>query len=298
MLRFYPGDDELPPYLQVVREQDVVPIESQGLSGDELVAEDVSGLILEQYAPKISPVEDAENSSIESFELDLEGTVTKGETVSVVVPAFYFQEEIEVLGEVAGNREGWALSGDKDYFLVETEAGLSAGTIYTIVRQSRVHDIEDLDEDLGYRYEFVAAAKATRSLEDDYAEATVVYTRLGVKSGDLVVGYKTFKRNISVLNATVSGGGTGTVIGFEHPEQVLGGQGSLVFLSGSFSANSIIPIFNDVRYLQHNEFAGDFPETVRPVATVRIIDSTPGATLGYIMNNTKAVRVGDFSGKG
>src|SRR5262249_54111051 len=40
-LRFYPGDDETPPYLQVVSEDDVIPIDKGDLDEAQLVAEKV-----------------------------------------------------------------------------------------------------------------------------------------------------------------------------------------------------------------------------------------------------------------
>lgn len=298
MLRFYPGDDDVPPYLEVVKEQDVVPIENNGIESADLITEDMANVLFDRYTPKVSSVQDADKSDVGTFDIEDQGVQSKGMTVSVVVPAFYFSEDIESLGQTVGDREGWHLTADGGYFLIESDSGLSPGTIYTIVRPVPVPDVENIEDDIGYRYDFVAAAKVTRNLEDNFAEAKVVYTRLGVKQGDLVINYKTFKRSVSIANTPVTSGGSGTVIGFEYSDQKIGAQGHLVFLKGSYSANAVVPVFNDVRFLPHNEFGKDFPETVRPVATIRIIESAAGASLGYIMNSNRAVRLGDFTGRG
>src|SRR5690606_32711078 len=57
-LTFYPGDEDVPPYLQVLNEPDVVPIENGGAATSELLNVDISGLLFENLkTPDLEIVE-------------------------------------------------------------------------------------------------------------------------------------------------------------------------------------------------------------------------------------------------
>lgn len=299
MLKFYPGDDDIPPYLQVVREEDIVPLEKGQLAEAELISETMADVLFERFYPKVAPVVYAEeDTSVESFGMEEIGRTSQGKSITVVVPAFYFESEPEVLATVIGSREGWHLSHDGDYFIVEDDVGVGNGSVYSVVRPSEVPEIPEFEGDLGYRYDFVASARVTRSVGEGQNEARVVYTRLGVKPGDILIKYQSVKRSLSVVDNGVTGGGNGTVVGFGYGNQEVGGQGSLVFLSGSFSSGAVVPVFNDTRFLKLNEFGSEFNEVIRPVGKIKIIEAGSNASLGYVVNSTRFIRLGDFTGRG
>jgi hypothetical protein len=84
--------------------------------------------------------------------------------MSVIIPAFIFQQEVQALGTVVGNTEGNQLLDNTTKVIIESEnAALAPGTVYSIVRASGEVEDPESGDDAGYRYEFIGHIKVSRS---------------------------------------------------------------------------------------------------------------------------------------
>ncbi|MFY7928165.1 MAG: LysM peptidoglycan-binding domain-containing protein, partial [Oligoflexus sp.] len=90
-LRFYAGDAENPPFLQVVTEDDIVPVNKGGVVEAELVQEDISGMLMRSELPENLEVLDASQlepmPGIDDMFMS-GGGVLQGVDTRLIVPAF------------------------------------------------------------------------------------------------------------------------------------------------------------------------------------------------------------------
>ncbi len=302
VLRFYPGDENTPPFLQVVNEDDIVPVDKGGLVQAELVGSgDIESLLIEDLAK--TPIEVLSTEQLDvpmevSDAIETVGAPYYADGIKLQVPAFIYGEQVASLGSVIGGISGENLAGDGREIIIETEGKLSAGTVYSIIRDAG--EVENVDGDfVGYRYEFVANAKVSRSVGDEHVQASVMLSRLGARPGDLVVNFVSTQRSVPI-SGTVGGlaGANCTVIGFDHAEQRVGGKGSYVFFDQKLSPGTVVPIYQLMNERATSLFEGSLPTVERAVGFVRIIDASDVASVGYAVRVEDGIRIGDLVGKG
>ncbi len=299
-LAFYSGDANNPPYLNVVEEDDVVPVDKGGIVEAQMLPpkKDISHLLLEATKPLDTPIiADSEVAIPEDIARDFEvwGETYQNNQISVVIPAFVFADEPAEVGEVVAGVEGQTLTGYNTRVILDGE-GMAAGSTYTVLRSSGSVRREDSDDFVGYRYEFVANVKVLQILPDGFAEATATFVRMGARSGDIVVPYLSTQRSIP------SGDQLGNVspadsivIGFEQPGRVLGGRGDLILLSGKVTPGQYVPIYRDLRKNAPASAAAKMPTNNRVAGYVRVVDTVGEASVGYIVRNDYDLRVGDLT---
>ena len=95
ILRFYPGDTENPPFLQVVFEDDIVPVDKSELDNSLLIQQDIDKLLTRAEVPQATPVIGI--SEINQFpEIDeaflREGDIFTPSEYRVVLPAIFLQK--------------------------------------------------------------------------------------------------------------------------------------------------------------------------------------------------------------
>lgn len=305
-VKFFPGDKVIPPFLQLVTEDDVVPIDKGTLKEPELIREDVSGLLLrfagQQPVPIVGPNDITGNEDV-GTRLEVIGDIPRPNSVTVSVPAFFFRDEPEFLGEVIGGVSGSILTDKNDEIVLREKGKLARGMSYTVLRESgMVYDPESNDR-IGRRYEFVAHIRVTDSLgEGGNYVGNVLENRLGVQPGDLLVAYRATGRVVSLAGGIPAGGGANKVIGFAYPNSLIGGQGSTVFFENrsgqSLSVGSVIAVHQKINRSASEFIRGRLPNIDREIAIVRIIDNSEIASVGYIINSKREVQLGDRAGKG
>lgn len=309
-LRFYPGDDEMPPFLQVVSEDELVPVDNAELSPQQLVREDIDHLLYREKSQESEKkavdapdfVTDDELKNIDlSQEFDDVGTFFVPTNFAVLIPAFVYEEEVTPLGIVKSGATGELLTGANAKVLVKAEegGGMSSGTLYTVVRPSGELKRPSDNERIGYRYDFIAQIKVTRTV----GEATigeVVLNRLGIEPGDIVMSYASVNRKVPInVGAAAPTGGGSQVLAFEDPRSVVGGNRSLVLIdksNGDLAAGSTILMYQDTARFQSRFISHKIPDLSRAVAKVHIIDSSTKVAIGMVMGNVSELYVGDYAG--
>jgi hypothetical protein len=305
-LKFFPGDDETPPYLQVVTEDDVIPIDKGDLDEQELVAEKVD--FSEEAFEEEGIIEVIGPDQVEMTDdvgdiLELGGRIYDGGDIQVQVPGFIFGEEREALAYVIGGRSGEVSVAQDLQVLLEADAGVAAGTTYTVLRKGEEVDNPETGDFVGYKYYFVANVKVDRGVGDDVFIGTVQNSRLSVLPDDIVVSF------ISTMRSVPSGEGTGAlsstkanVVGFELRGQDIGGQGQYAFIDAGngdgVSPGMYVAIYSTPGYLSSSFGDTDLPEDYQYAGVIRIIDTTDAGAVGYIVKNSKELRIGDRAGKG
>lgn len=304
-LSFYPGDDATPPYLQVVSEDEVLPIETGGLREIDLVAQptdeiaeettsDIPASLTDKFI-EVPHGMDGVNTDFEYF-----GNVYQPNLAQLVIPAFFFEDEVEPLGAVIAGPKGEVHVQENDDVIIEVEdGGMSVGSMYTVLRPSGKARNGDGDS-IGYRYEYIAQIKVSEKTDDDDAVlAKVVKSRLGIKPEDLIVAFKSTARSY-----TTDTGGPGSeaaeasVVGFEYPDQTIGGQGGIVFVDKQFSPGVSIPIYQRMDQRLPSLLKTGSPSVTSRVGYIRIIDTVGSASVGVVTRNVLDIRLGDKLGKG
>jgi hypothetical protein len=304
-LRFYPGDDDTPPYLQVVTEDDVIPIDKGDLDEEQLVAEKVvfeveaetieEGALIEVIGP------DGVDGEVEEFLVG--GKLYSGDDIQVQVPGFIFREEKEPLAYVIGGSRGEISAGPGRKVLLEAMDGVQNGTLYTVLR--RGEEIEDFEtgDTVGYKYYFIANARVQKGLDDDIYIAAVENVRMSVMPEDIIVNYISTNRSIPSNTAVGALSAVNArVVGFQFAMQEMGGMGNYAFIDkgngDGVSPGMYLPVFATPGYLTSSFGDGDLPEDYELVGIIRIIDTTEAGSVGYVMQNTQELRVGDKTSKG
>jgi len=308
-LAFYAGDDDNPPYIDVVTEDEVVPVEKGPIREAELVTEvqplPVTGA--EGGSVKVERiVEDTQVVSVVGpGEIGAEGDALDGfifagkrwnrDDIDFVMPAFFFSDEPQALGEVVGGSSGQRIIGDDKSVMITSDGELGVGT-YSVLRPSG--DVESLRTSsfVGYRYEFAGNVRVTRKTKSGLLEGIVFDTRSGVQEGDIVVQFIATKRNIpSISSIGPVTTADSSVIGFDDAGKSSGGKGDLVFLEKTgLSVGGYYSIFRtdlnrDMSHLQNSDAMQDGGV----VGVARVIEISGESALAFIVAGRSEVRVGD-----
>ena len=99
----------------------------------------------------------------------------------------------------------------------------------------------------------------------------------------------------------------GNIIGFSYgfsgtlSGQDIGGTGQFAFIDKGngegVSAGQYVAIFQTPGNLFQDSESGDLPEDYQQVGVIRIIDTTDAGAVGYIVQNSQELRIGDRAGK-
>lgn len=304
-LRFYPGDDETPPYLQVVTEDDVIPIDKGDLDEGQLVAEKVNfteEAVEEQLVEVIGPdqVDPPEDADL----VIGSGRIYAGSDVQLQVPGFIFHDPKEPLGYVIGGRDGEVSLQPDQRAIVESVGGLSNGTLYTVLRPGEEIENPESGDFVGFKYYFVANVRMDKQVDSgDNAVflGTVRDSRLSVRPDDIVVSFISTQRSIPSGDGIGSlGSAKANVVGFEYHMQEIGAQGNYAFIDkgngDGVSAGMYLPVYQTPGYLSTAFGNTELPEDYELVGVIRVIDTTDAGAVGYIVRNTKELRIGDRAG--
>lgn len=299
-LRFYAGDDKSPPFLQVVTEDDILPVAKGDISEKELVREDISGMLMRSEIPENTTILDPKDIDallrVDHLFVEVGGGY-KAESKAVIIPAFIVEEEIEELGRVIGGSAGSFLVDKGQQIIMKEEEGLAVGTSYSVVRKGE-GVVNSSGDQIGIRYEFVAQIRVTveDEKEDSIFKGDVVFNRLGVEPGDLVIPYRSVKRTVPNKVVVDGKGSQQEVVDFSEPKTNLGGRGGFVFLDqseGKLQEKATYRILQNVKVSAGRDIKDSLPDTDSKIAQVYVLDVNGSAALGYLVQDSLEVRLGD-----
>ena len=306
-LAFYSGDESTPPYLQVVAEDEVVPIDRGTLNFEQLAAGGSIDTILEQE--KLQPtlvISSDELSSLDQSvsEIDEVGNLYSSDVLALTVPGFIFSDEVNNLGTITIGSDGQGYSGASDDVLINQTSEISPGKTYSVLRPlGRVKNVKN--EDVGFQYTYVGNIKISTVLEKSGQAIGIIAdgSRIGAQKGDVIVNYISTKRTITGSTSTFSSPRDASIVSFEEPDQPLGGEGSFAFFDRG-SKNGISAGESFIIYQQFGKFSLTDETSIIPkddfrqVGTVKIIDTTETGSVGYITYSTREMLIGDRTDKG
>ncbi|MCX6116323.1 MAG: LysM domain-containing protein [Proteobacteria bacterium] len=306
-LAFFSGDAETPPYLEVVEEDDMVPVDKGALKEAELVVQDSEVPAYQDSPSNLSAVGALAGEQTSDFEskgtsevqansdfIDV-GSGYSGTDVNLVVPSSLVQGEPQINGRIIEGAKGEVNSGDGVVVKLSAEETLVEGTRYSVFRLREKVYHPETKEFIADRFDFcgnIIVKKKVGSL----GLATVVDSQHGVMNGDIVLNFVSTKRNLSdfrkigkLLDANA------TIIGLHYFNQSFVGEGNFVFLDkGSLSPGQFFSIYQQVS--NHSVFADSsdaLQSTSRKVGVVRIVDSNSFYSLGVIVVSQSEIRIGD-----
>lgn len=298
-LSFYPGDETTPPYLEVVSEDDIIPVETGGVDEKDLLSADVGNLVVEDdQIPAVEVIQAVKGDELENieFKTDFEtfGLIFKPDIVQVDIPAFFFKEEVDILGQVVSGPYGQINAAAGDRVVIEKFSDLQLGSSFTIVRPSGLVYNKD-GEEVGYRYEYVAQVQMVSGTDDgDYMIAAISRSRLGVQPQDKVISYMSTMRTFNTGGLLFSDTNSpATIIGFDYPDSMIAGEGRMVFIDGEFSSGTTMPIYQRLDERIKKMLDRDLPAISSRIGILKIIDQVGSASLGVIIKSSLDVRIGD-----
>ncbi|MBI2601980.1 MAG: LysM peptidoglycan-binding domain-containing protein [Deltaproteobacteria bacterium] len=296
-VRFFAGDFETPPFLEIVHEEEVIPDKKVS------VKIDVDKLFTKRWEPstilKDLPPEFLDIGDVGSMDISTMGDIYRRDMIKIVLPGFVFPSQPKALGTVSEGVVKREIYGEGEKVRIETPSDLKEGETYTVLRFDK--EIEDEEGDLvGYLYRFVAQVHVEYFLDKKKKQAMALIgaSRLALEGGDIAVPYLEHEASITPgvgSRSTLEKGAR--VIAFSDFEVGMGGNNSLVFLDRGTDKGivkgQIFNIFPDPT-IRGWSIEGTFEK----IGDLQIIDVSPVGALGYIFSAREEVTIGDFVGKG
>lgn len=299
-LRFYAGDNESPPFLQVITEDDILPVAKGKVVESELVREDIGGMLMRSEIPEnmklLNPDELKSFAEIDAMFIDAGGRFNLDSKL-VLIPAFVVDEEFEELGKIVGGSAGSILMDKGQQAIVKQLDGLKVGTTYSVVRKGEVVKNPSGDK-IGLRYNFIAQLKIDTqdNNDEDVFKGSVLFNRAGIEPGDILISYRSVKRRVPAKPSPEGKGLQQEVVGFTESSSNIGGRGDFVFINqaeGKLKEKETYNIIQNVKVAASTAMRSTLPDTDSKVAHVYILDSSGAAALGYLTHDSFEVRLGD-----
>ena len=303
-LAFYAGDFQSPPYLDVVEEDDVVPLDKGAMTEAQLIAQGDEIPELPKSKSNVAsvnePIEIIGPESVDtngiSDMFENGGSVYSSEQVFYTLPGFIVREEKESLGDVFGGVRGELLSGDGVVVKIDDAYDLTPGTVYTVLRERGVVSNPHTGDEVGIRYDYVANIRIMDKVDDESFIGVVANSYLGAMQGDIIVKFLSTKRSIDSLRvSSLNAPADATIVNLSNYNQDFGGEGSLVFLDrGGLQIGSAYPVFQKNRYMFSEESGLSSDTKLRKkIGAVKILDSSENSSVAVIVNSLSEIRVGD-----
>jgi hypothetical protein len=288
LIRFYPGDTQRPPFLEVVAEEDVVPYSDTEL---EEVLVDYSSLFPQQgNGSEISLVQESE-LQFSASDMEEIGAVYKPSQREIIVPAFYYSQRPQVYAKAIQGTFGERSGGEGQMIWFGDNQG------GTQIQNKVLSVLRATSESLaiGKRYEFVAHVKVMTTHETNVL-TRVLRSRLSVHPGDILVDFRSVVRRYEENGSASRTNERARLIGMEYMTQNLAGTGSLVMLDKLVTPATLLPIYAQTyRYMDQN-IAKSLNAASYPIGFIKVIGDVGQASLGVVLSSVSDIRVGDFAG--
>lgn len=292
-LRFYGGDEDTPPSLEVVEEEEIVPVEKDPIDFDSLFNQKTDPqTILAQYKTEFVESDDiSESSQFEDY-----GKTFDSKTIRLTSPGFLYKETLEELGEVISDRLDASIFISDSNILIKVYDKIQEGGEYTVVR-----NIGKIGAS-GYFYQFISHIKVDQLIGDDeQAIVNVTFPHLELQTGDKIV--PSLATNLiytkSSEDTTSELSNAAQIVYFNQEDKHFGGADDLVILDKG-SRDGIQE--GQVYHITSN-FSPD-TDSYRPVKApfnkfigkLKVLTTTEAGSIGYITHSDQEILLGDFVG--
>jgi len=302
-LRFYPGNKESPPYLRVVQEEDVVPLEKGPLKEEELIAQPWKLKINEDLAPEkvkelqiVGPKDvmipqDISDMFISGNELQL------GSVMDLHAPAIIVPEKKSATGIVKAGIYAENLLKDGDQVRIsEEDRKIRIGDVLSVARLVGEIYHPETEKFLGYRYDLCGTIKVTRNEGEGFFQATVTDQFNPVRPGDILLPYmSSIRRMPSNWDQAPNRDAAGVIIDFSEFRRAIGAAHEMAFISldmgEKVTVGDVIPLYQSPA-LEYGEDRPDVGKLLESVGTARILEIHPNAALVMITKSSRPIRIG------
>lgn len=300
-LRFYPGDDTTPPFLEIVEEDPVVPIDRGDLAPEQLIVQDLT-TFNDQFAPREVEIIGPEAVTIAPEMLDNLGTwgiSSAPKELRVQLPGYVLTEPQKPIALIRPNADGEIMAASTGQVGIEVHEPLQPGNTYSVVRPAGRLLNPYTGEHSGYLYYHAGTIRSPADLGPTPHDAEIVANTLGVRDGDWVVPYVSSIRTLpDGISDAAARDLAANIIAFENDGQSHGALGNIAFIDrgsdGGVAAGQSYRIYAQPR-AGGNSTARVHSETGRGIATgaLYILDATNSHAIGYITQARREVRLGD-----
>ena len=316
ILRFYPGDDFLPPYLEIKEAEDLDPVYlDDDFTPESLV---VSPLILENeeqpfYPPPALPdlMTSAEIAALPNFPVDI--TQSLARQIQVDLPFFVFRKKIKNIGTIVGSiLDGYSLKSDG---LLLANSQLQEGKTYSVVRFSHRINNPHNQRFIGFQYtnlgDIVIKETHTNGLKvarDAYAKDPVgqlmplkhrlnsmaiykITNVLGfIQKGDMVIEKIPSRFNIPHRPKSKGRAAEASVVSFTESHQKISRNNEFMVLNNSnLQTGEEISLYKERRLIDNLRGLKKYYQ----FGVARVIKVSDAATIAYIMQANSSVMLGD-----
>ncbi|MFK7872062.1 MAG: LysM peptidoglycan-binding domain-containing protein [Oligoflexales bacterium] len=214
-LRFYPGSDDLPPFLEVLEDDDIVFLE------DDIEEKQLLDIEIPEWRPfapgsaELVGVEDL--SSMEEGKISYSGPVAGDIPDVTTQPMFVVDQRIRVLGKVNGVGEGGVRFGRVIYIFPEEEIQLRK--TYVLARPAK-----DVGRQGRRFYRYVGQMELLK-FEGGRAWGRLQDPYLKVEPEDILIEYRNPKTQVPRFvdsQRTVKPGRSGKILAFASPGRRIG----------------------------------------------------------------------------
>lgn len=302
VLKFYPEDITIPPSLNIVYEDDIVPTVIDTTNNTQtktLVGKiDLSKIIMDNIIHKQPDFVDISQIQSEeiSKEYEIAGIVHDQNKRTVILPSLVYYKKPTPLGTVIGGTFGEVNAGENTKIVINQFADCNIGMLYTILRPT--NKIISNKGFIGYRYDFVAHIQIQQKLDhSNYHLAKITHSRLGVNPNDLVFPYISMQRTFSITElSNIVNDSQSSIVGFTYPEQTIGKEGDFIIIDTNHQPGTILPIYQKTSQRQKLQFIKKIPTITHKIGYIQIIENKDNYSLGIVLSNIIDIRIGDTLG--
>ena len=298
VLRFYPGDDNHPPFLEIEQEQSFTPVDIRG----EHITEDLV------KAPMFEQIESltAENVWPQYVEIDQIPEI-EDDYITTIDPISYiklrstrnslvYPSRPKVLGRVIGNLHGEYEI--KKNGVLKAKQTLQQGKIYSVIRYfDKVRNPYNSVQILGFQYFNIGTIKIL-SYDSKTKKAIFKLDQVYsiVDQNDLVVELKNNTHEIPNIDPKVTKGDQvdATVVGFDAPGASIAKKGDYIFVSNTRGLSQGDKISLYKKRLVSGKFVRELNEFLYYGAAY-VVETADKLAVAYVYNSNSEIKVGDRS---
>lgn len=313
-IKFYPKNGHMNPALLVVSSSQNPAVQSGIINSHSTLFRsqrfDLPGFDEDPYdsLKNLEKLKNKGKSNIDELFLTYPVMTTDLKEDEVDVPGFVLEAPINSICDIVSGEDGESLTvgGSTSKAMCELKTDLSLNMTYTILRP-REPVLDDSEKNvLGYLYEFIAHIRLDSIVGDNkYALGSLYRTRTPAEEGDKLVPYMSTLRRFKTIeenekHSTIHASEGVRVVSFEDEGKEVGGLGSFVFLDKGeitgIKKNQILSVHAFYSELVETGVLKDYPNQVKEIGALRIVDTTPVGSLGYIVKSKQEIKVGDYVG--
>ncbi|MCY4444662.1 MAG: LysM domain-containing protein [Proteobacteria bacterium] len=293
VLRFYPGDEFLPPFLEIEDDEDLDPVNV----ASDYVVEDLLFVDLFDVPPEAPPRGFTLSNFVEWDDIQTPSVTAIGGYGSVGIvatqPFFVLESRLkDALAELKGIFTDSAAINPAG--LLEADEPLQPGTTYSVLRYGEKVRHPRTNNTVGFRYLNIGVIRVDEySEEEEEAIFSTVHQWGFFMVGDLVVPLRPSQHDMPLPSGMEGRDADATVIGFKASESTIAAENRFIILdSNAFNTGERVALYRR-RTSSHSDrnirgFGG-----VQRYGVVHVVDVGDETAIAYVLHAGYLVEPGD-----